>query len=378
MITPRADGPRPATILIVDDERNNRALLEVMLTPEGFTLITAASGEEALAAVVAQPPDLILLDVMMPGMGGFQVAAIIKGNLATRGIPVIMVTALDDHQAKVFGLEAGAEEFLTKPVDRVELCTRVRNLLRLKASADAALAQRDACMGMVSHDLRNLLNSVVLNATALVDGLVDSPEGRRTIERVARIRRSVDRMDRLVGDLVDVVSLDAGKLAMWLAPGDVVALMRETVETCAAAAAAKDITLTVAAAEPRLEARCDRGRMLQVLTNVVGNAVKFTPPGGTVVLAGRHAGDELALAVSDTGAGIPPDMLEAMFDRFAQGADGDHERPRAAGLGLGLYISRCIVESHGGRIWAERREDVGSTIHVTIPRTPPRTVAAIA
>jgi len=126
----------PARVLIVDDELRNRELLEVMLTPEGVTLQTAGSGEEALAMVAEHPPDLILLDVMMPGIDGYQVAAKIKSSRATANIPVIMVTALDDRKSRMFGLSAGAEEFLTKPVDRVELCTRVRNLLRLKAYGD--------------------------------------------------------------------------------------------------------------------------------------------------------------------------------------------------------------------------------------------------
>jgi two-component system cell cycle sensor histidine kinase/response regulator CckA len=125
-----------ARILIVDDERHNRQLLEVMLTPEGYHLQTATGGEEALAMVAQEPPDLILLDLMMPGMDGYQVAAKIKGNLATRNIPVIMVTALEDRNARMLGLSAGAEDFLTKPVDRAELCVRVRNLLRLKAYGD--------------------------------------------------------------------------------------------------------------------------------------------------------------------------------------------------------------------------------------------------
>src|ERR1700682_3068122 len=122
-MSPRPDiGYHPARILIVDDERHNRQLLEVMLAPEGFLLLTAAGGEEALAMVAQQSPDLILLDVMMPGMDGYQVAAKIKGNLATKNIPVIMVTALNDRNATMLGRSSGAEEFLTKPVDRAELC----------------------------------------------------------------------------------------------------------------------------------------------------------------------------------------------------------------------------------------------------------------
>ena len=131
-----APAERPACILIVDDERANRELLKVMLAPEGFLLLTAATGEEALAIVERQPPDLILLDVMMPGMNGYQVAGKIKGNLATNSVPVIMVTAIDDHNARMLGLSAGVEDFLTKPVDRAELRVRVNNLLRLKMYGD--------------------------------------------------------------------------------------------------------------------------------------------------------------------------------------------------------------------------------------------------
>jgi CheY-like chemotaxis protein len=117
---------RPARILIVDDEPLNRQLLEVMLQPEGYVLVTAVCGEEALEMVAQQPPDLILLDVMMPGMDGYQVAATIKGNVATKDIPIIMLTALDDRNSRMHGMRAGAEGFLTKPMDRAELCERVR------------------------------------------------------------------------------------------------------------------------------------------------------------------------------------------------------------------------------------------------------------
>ena len=141
-MNPRPDTAQdPAHILIVDDERHNRQLLELMLLPEGFHLRTAASGAEALAMVAEQPPDLILLDIMMPGMDGYEVAAKLKGNFATKNIPVIMVTALDDREARMLGLSVGAEDFLTKPVDRAELCVRVRNLARLKTAGDVKYSQ---------------------------------------------------------------------------------------------------------------------------------------------------------------------------------------------------------------------------------------------
>jgi PleD family two-component response regulator len=136
MNAPFAAAERPARILIVDDQRQNRHLLEVMLSNQGFVLQSAARGDDALAVVAEQHPDLILLDVMMPGMDGYQVAAAIKGNLATRHITVLMFTSLHDDQAKVLGTLAGVDDFLSRPVARIELLSHVRNLLRLKPSRD--------------------------------------------------------------------------------------------------------------------------------------------------------------------------------------------------------------------------------------------------
>jgi two-component system cell cycle sensor histidine kinase/response regulator CckA len=128
--------PHRARVLIVDDQRANRQLLEIMLASENLTLLTAGTGEEALALVATQPPDLILLDVMLPGMNGYEVATRIKADPATKSIPIVMITALDDRDARILGLSAGAEDFLSKPIDRAELCVRIRNLLRLKAYGD--------------------------------------------------------------------------------------------------------------------------------------------------------------------------------------------------------------------------------------------------
>ena len=121
---------RPVRVLIVDDERQNRELLEIMLEPEGFVVLAAASGAAALALIAREPPDIVLLDVMMPGLDGYQVAAVLKGAPATRNIPVILLTGLDDHQARTLGRKAGADGFLSRPVDRAALCTRLRTLVR--------------------------------------------------------------------------------------------------------------------------------------------------------------------------------------------------------------------------------------------------------
>lgn len=242
-----------------------------------------------------------------------------------------------------------------------------RHLLIERARSDAALAHRDDFLGMVSHDLRNLLQGVFLNATMLAEGASTSDEGRRTVAGMKRIQRYVARMNGLIGDLVDVASIDAGKLAIRPLPADTAPLLTEAVDAFAHSASEKGISLEVEAAERILMAELDHERVLQVLANLITNAIKFTPRGGRIVVRGERAGDALRLSVSDTGTGIPEDMLEAVFERFWQVGKNDRR-----GLGLGLYISRCIVDAHGGRIWAESKPGEGTTFYFTMPGAAPR------
>ena len=237
-----------------------------------------------------------------------------------------------------------------------------RYLLTERARSDDDVANRDDFLGMVSHDLRNLLSGIVLHGALLSEQASSSDEGRRTVAGMQHIQRYLARMNRLIGDLVDVVSIDAGKLAVHRERCDVGALVAEAVGSFAPAAAEKGIALESIVAEPPFEADLDHERMLQVLANLTTNALKFTPPGGAITVRAERDGDEVHFAVSDTGIGIPADMLEVVFERFWQVGQNDRR-----GLGLGLYISKCIVEAHGGRIWAESAPGEGSRIHVTIP-----------
>ena len=237
-----------------------------------------------------------------------------------------------------------------------------RYLLTERARSDDAVARRDDFMGIVSHDLRNLLGAVAANATVLLQQASDSEEGRRTAAAMARVQRYVARMNRLIGDLVDVASIDAGKLAMDPQPLDAVELISEALEAFAHAAQEKAIALQYSSGDRPLPATLDRERMLQVLANLISNGIKFTGRGGAVTVGAECAAGELHVRVVDTGPGIPEAMLEAIFERFWQVGKNEHR-----GLGLGLYISKCIVEAHGGRIWAESTLGAGSTFHFTVP-----------
>ena len=245
-------------------------------------------------------------------------------------------------------------------------------LLTERARSDDALAHRDDFLRIVSHDLRNLLSGIVLNAYALADDAPAGKEGNR-INAATKINRYAARMNRLIGDLVDVASIDAGRLAITAIPRDCATLITEAVDTFRAAASQKEIVLETEIGETPLLAQFDHDRMLQVLANLISNSMKFTAPGGGISVRGERRGDEVWFCVRDSGIGIPAAMIEAIFERFWQVGKNDRR-----GLGLGLYISKCIVEAHGGRIWAESQEGKGSQFRFTLPvgaGEPPTEVA---
>jgi signal transduction histidine kinase len=234
-------------------------------------------------------------------------------------------------------------------------------LVTERARSDEAVANRDDFLGMVAHDVRNLLNAVVLNLELLQPAGGGDPEPQ-VVAAVNRIRRNVARMNRLIGDLVDVTSINKGKLAVARVPGDLAALVAEAAETFQPAAVEKGVSLTVEVPAGPLPAEMDHGRMLQVFANLLSNAIKFTPRGGQIRASGEVSAGLFRFCIRDTGVGIPPAMLEAIFERFWQVGANDRR-----GQGLGLYISKSIVEAHGGRIWAESVVGEGSRIFLTLP-----------
>jgi signal transduction histidine kinase len=240
-----------------------------------------------------------------------------------------------------------------------------KDLLRERARSDLGLARRDDFLAIVSHDLRSMLSSITLSA-ALISEEAERGAGTPSAARHAkRIQSASGRMNRLIGDLVDVASIEAGALAVAHEVGDLTQVVTEAVDGFQAQVAERRISLSAKVAAPLPLASFDPARILQVLANLLGNAVKFTEPGGKVEVRVEHRDGELICAVSDTGTGIPSDKLETVFERFLQ-----LKRDDRRGLGLGLYISKCIVHGHGGRIWAESTLAKGSTFSFTIPLEP--------
>jgi signal transduction histidine kinase len=233
-------------------------------------------------------------------------------------------------------------------------------LVTERARSDDAVANRDDFLGMVAHDVRNLLNGVVLSLELLRPG--DEEPAPHVAAAAGRIRRYVARMNRLIGDLVDLTSIDAGKLAMTPLEGDAAALVAEAAETFQPAALEKGVSLSAEVPAGPLLAVFDHDRLLQVFANLIANAIKFTPLGGKIAIRVEAGRGVLRFCVSDTGVGIPAPMLDAVFERFRQVGTNDQR-----GQGLGLYISKCIVEAHRGRIWAESEAGQGAALYFTLP-----------
>jgi len=251
--------------------------------------------------------------------------------------------------------------------EHVSLLSRERlatdhDLSHERARADKALTMRDEFMGIVSHDLLNLLNAMIGVSSLIEKEVAQDNHVERVVAHTRRVQRSGARMRRLVGDLVDVASIEAGMLAVTRAIGDPADVVSEAVETFQAQASGSGISLTAEIAPGVPLLGFDAARILQVLCNLLSNALKFTPAQGSVVVRLGREDADVVCCVSDTGEGIPDDKLEAVFDRFVQLTKNDRR-----GVGLGLFISKCIVQGHGGRIWAENRTGPGSSFCFTLP-----------
>jgi signal transduction histidine kinase len=239
-----------------------------------------------------------------------------------------------------------------------------KDLRSERARSDHAVATREAFMGIVSHDLRNMLNTIMGFAMLIAERVSEPNHVEDVVLHAKRINRAGGRMNRLVGDLVDVASIEAGALAVTCELGDPAQIVTEAIETFQTQAAANGISLLTEVVPGALRVGFDPARILQVLVNLIGNALKFTAANGRVIVSVDQSGNEIRFSVRDTGPGIPSDQLEAVFERFLQVQKNDRR-----GVGLGLYISKCIVQGHGGRIWVESRIGEGSNFCFTIPRS---------
>lgn len=346
---------------MVDDNQRNVDLMVRRLERAGYTIEAALSGEDALARVAQRGIDLVLLDVMMPGLSGIEVVQRLRLHHRLHELPVIMVTALDESATAVEALGHGANDYVTKPVDFPVLLARLDTQLQVKRLNDL----KDEFIGIATHDLRNPLQKV-LGGADLLRTMVESgmPFGEDHLALLGGIARGGQEMLTIIQDFLEFGALADGDLTMRRRPIDLPALVREVVSTAGAAASEKGIGLSAECEDvPQLKA--DPDRLRQVLVNLVSNALKFSQPGTAtqVRLGSEH--DGVKVAVVDQGPGFTEEDAGRAFERYSRLSNAP--TGGESSTGLGLSICRRIVELHGGRIGLENHDGPGATLWFWLP-----------
>ncbi|WP_437335688.1 GAF domain-containing sensor histidine kinase [Sorangium sp. So ce394] len=277
--------------------------------------------------------------------------------LVTRGTMLGVLTIASGRDDLPYGVEDRA---LAEDLGR-RAALAIDNA-RLYESAQRAIRAREELVAVVSHDLKSPLATIVMNTSLLRRKLPSSDEAAELRRPVERIQKSADRMNRLIRDLLDLARLEGGHISVQPVPHDVAVLLGDALELLREEAAEKSLRLELGVELGVERALCDRERILQVIANLVGNAIKFTPAGGEVAIRAEPWGREVRVSVRDTGPGIPEDQRARIFERYWQAKETAHK-----GTGLGLSIAKALVEVHGGRIWVESKVGEGSTFFFTLP-----------
>ncbi|MEH2298396.1 MAG: hybrid sensor histidine kinase/response regulator [Nostoc sp.] len=361
-------------ILAVDDTLDNLILVQAILESEGYEIDLVSDGIKALRQVEQSPPDLILLDVMMPGIDGYEVTRRIRNNPAISYIPILLITAF--HESSVVeGLDAGADDFIRKPFDTDELLARVRSLLRLKHSLDEQqkmARQREDFVSRLTHDLRTPLvaSDRMLNLFEMETFCKISPEMKQAIAVMIRSNKNLMEM---VNTLLEVYRFEAGKKTLNWEECDLREISQEVVSELSPLTSEKGLTLEIDIHEldPQNKNAAiimgDRLELRRVLNNLIANAIKFTDTGVITIRIFEKSSnpvnpDLVTIEIQDTGYGITPEDQATIFERFRQ---GKHKR---SGSGLGLHLSHRIVEGHAGTIQVTSELGKGSLFTVQLPK----------
>lgn len=352
----------PETILIVDDTPANLSVLAECLGQAGYTLLVAEDGADALALTERSTPDLILLDVMMPGLDGFATCRRLKERPATRDVPVIFMTALTDTAEKLKAFEAGAVDYVTKPIQHEEALARIAahlTIRRLQRQLQEQLALKERFMRIAGHDLRNPL-CLILMSGELARRKGAPPE---VAEYLESIHASARQMRGIIDTFLNLRR--PGAEPVGPARCDLNLLVAAVVAQHEPAAESKGLRLTLDLAEDLPPGRCDAGHAYQALANYLSNALKFTPRGGGITVRTRATEATLRVEVADTGPGVPAAERGQLFQEFARLS------PRPTGgeesNGVGLSIVRQLVASQGGATGADFPAEGGSVFWFELP-----------
>ncbi|MCF4967667.1 hybrid sensor histidine kinase/response regulator [Nostoc sp. CMAA1605] len=359
---------RSGKILVVDDSPDNVFLIKTILEEEGYTIATAENGYSALAQLQASPCDLVLLDLMMPGIDGYEVTRRIRGEMQLQQyIPILLITAHDAPNVAQ-GLDLGADDFIRKPVTVDELLARVRSLLRLKHSMDERdeiARQREDFVSRLTHDLRTPLVAADRMLTLFEQGALGtlSPQMQ---EAIVIMGRSNSNLLSMVNTLLEVYRFEAGRKTLAFQPVKLSQLLQEVAGelTTLAQANSLSIHLEFDDRENSTTVTGDRLELHRLFTNLIGNAIKFTESGSVTIRLKSSPYDSkyINIEIADTGRGISPTEQATLFERFRQGSH------KISGSGLGLYLSRRIVEAHHGNIVVNSELGKGSVFIVSLAK----------
>lgn len=350
------------SILVIDDEPNNFEVIEILLFKEGYNLNGVCSGYAALNYLETHKPDVILLDVMMPDLDGIEVCRRIKTNPEWQHIPVIMVTALDSKEDLAQCLEAGADDFVSKPVNGVEIRARVRSMLRIKQQYDdlqASLQLREDLANMVVHDLRNPLANIILSCNSM--RLTTKPE--KMLEKVNYIETAGFQLQSLIDSLLTMAKMQSGKLVLNRTATDLCEIGTAIVADFESIAAQRHIQLLSHLPEPGGCALLDMAVFRRILDNLLSNAIKFSPAHSQVRLQLEYLpGKQVRVQVYDAGPGVSAEFRQSIFSKYDIGTlvQGVSQ------TGLGLAFCKIAVEAHDGEIRVEANQPVGSVFTVEI------------
>jgi two-component system, sensor histidine kinase and response regulator len=363
----------PPLIAVVDDEPRNRNLLRAYLEPE-FRVVEAADGEKALEVVASMRPDLVLLDVMLPTIDGIEVCRRLKEERQDDYLPILLITALEAQEDRNRGLSCGADDFLTKPVDRTELLLRCRTFLQIRRQQLTIAKQlddlrrlqalKDDLVALMVHDIRNPLAGLDGYLQILFADL-GGHAAQRDLEQALKTSR---RVRDILDGILDVRMLEDGALKPRRAPVRIRTVIDGAVDSLAGAAMAMRAKIrTTVPSDP--ECHMDEKLLRRALENLIANAIKYSPPGEVVDVSGRLAGESVEYEVADRGPGVPHDLRAAVFEKYTtvEGRRGETRR----GYGLGLHLVRLVAEAHGGEVQIADRPGGGSIFRLIVPACVP-------
>lgn len=364
-------SPGNPKIMIVDDTPANLQLLQALLLKQGYRVQAFPRGRLALAAAAQVPPDLILLDIAMPEMDGFEICSHLKSDPRLAAIPVIFLTAHHGTIDKVRAFGCGGVDYITKPFEIAEVQARVETHLALRRQQKELQANyerlqelerlRDNLTHLIVHDLRSPLGVMLMSLELLKTRATNLSE--RDLGLVDKALRSSATLLDMVNQLLDVNRLESGQMPLNKAENDLAKIAQSVIDGMAPAFAERRVVLT--AKEP-LAALCDEGIIRRVFENLLGNALRYTPSRGEISVSVVRDGTEVRVVVADQGPGIPAEYHGRIFEKFVQ-VEGEQ---RGKGSGLGLTFCKLAVETHGGRIGVESEVGKGSQFWFTLPLPP--------